>query len=320
MPILLFHGDNALELDEAVQVVRARFGPASTLSLDGAAIPLATLAEASRTAGLFDPERLVLVTNLHERLKGRKESGESEEIRTALHAIPASTTLLLLARDVPPDHALIRLAREAGAEVRTFVAPRKADLPRWVSRRAQGHGPGIEPGAASLLVDLVGNNPLLLERELEKLAIYTGPGSKIDRRAVESLVGAVPQDSIFTLVDAIAGGEQARALNLLHAQLSRSSGNATDVALYLIRMLARQVRILLRIRLATEAGKNRRQITSELHIPGYYAERYFQQARRLTAPRLLAAFDQLATLEHGLKSGQAQPETGLDLLVVALCA
>jgi DNA polymerase III delta subunit len=135
---------------------------------------------------------------------------------------------------------------------------------------------------------------------------------------VEELVGVMTQDSIFTLVDAVAAGDRARALQLLHTQLAQASSTPTDVALYLIRMLARQVRILLRIRLGQEAGRSNSQITADVKIPRYYADRYFRQARRLSRERLQGAFEQLAALEFALKSGTADPTTGLDLLVTEM--
>jgi DNA polymerase-3 subunit delta len=137
---------------------------------------------------------------------------------------------------------------------------------------------------------------------------------------VETLVGAVPQASIFALVDAIAAGEQAKALRLLEAQLEAASSGPIDFALYLIRMLARQVRILLGIRLGREASRSTGQITAHLKLPRYYADRYFRQASRLSKERLVASFEQLAALEYGLKSGRTDAATGLHLLVADLCS
>lgn len=320
MPVLLFHGDNTLEIDEAVRDVRTRFAPESTSLLDGSSVSLPALSEAAMTVGLFDPERLVVVTDLHERLKGRKEGEEGAAIRTLLGAVPPSTTLVLVSREMKADHALAKMAREVGVETRNFAAPSKGDLTRWILDRSRRHGAGMERDAAVLLADLAGTDPQALDTEIEKLAIYVGPEGRITPPVVEGLVGAVTQDSIFTLVDAIAGGQQAQALQLLHDQIEGSSSTPIDFALYLIRMLARQVRILLRIRLAQEAGRARREIISEAKIPPYYAERYLQQARRLSKARLIAAFDALASLEYALKSGEADAATGLDLLVTDLCA
>lgn len=320
MPVQLFHGDNLLELGEAVRVLRDRFHPADVLTFEGSDVTLSKLSEACLTAGLFDPDRLVIVRDLHERIKGaRKESPELEELTRIMGSVAPTTTLLLISPGLSPDHPFFVAVRSIGGAVKSFAVPRKGDLPRWLEGRAAAIGATLDRDAADLLIELIGADTVLLSNELEKLTLYAGE-ERITPTTVDALVGSVTQESIFALVDAIAAGNEALAFRLLHAQLERSTSTPTDVALYLIRMLARQVRILLRIRLGQEEGRSTGQLTAELKLPRYYADRYFRQARRLSRERLIATFDQLAALEHGLKSGRADPTTGLDLLVADLSA
>lgn len=321
MPLVLIHGDNIVAVDAAIQAVRALFNEADVVTLDGPTMPLPLLSEASRTAGLFDPERLVIVNALHERMKSTKKGdAEAEEIRIILASVAPTTTLLLVGREMPPDHALVADVRAAGGEVQAHMMPRKQDLPRWIAARVRERGSPIDPDAADLLAETVGANPVMLDTEIEKLATYAGEGGRITVAGVDALVGQVAQESVFALVDAVASGDRARALGLLHAQLDTSSGTPVDFALYLIRMLARQVRILLRIRVAQEAGRSQAQIVSELKIQRYFVDRYMRQARRLSRERLTGAFERLAALEHGLKTSSVDAVTGLDLLVAELCA
>lgn len=321
MPLLLFFGDNYLELDDAVRELRRGFEKADVLNFEGALTPVSTLSEACLTAGLFDPQRLVIVRDLHVRIKGsQKEAGEAEEFARVMASINPTTTLLLVDKDMPGDHPLVPMVRIQGGEVRSFFTPKKYELPRWLVSRARHRNVALEPSAAELLVDLVGANTLLLQSELEKLTTYAGDGERVTPAMVEGLVGAVTQDSIFALVDTVATGNEGQALRLLHEQLERSSSGPVDFALYLIRMLARQMRILLRIKLGKEAGRSDNQLSSELKLPRYYTDRYFSQATRLSKERLIGAFELLASLEHGLKQGKAEPYSGLDLLVAELSA
>jgi DNA polymerase-3 subunit delta len=320
MTLILFHGDNALELGEAARAIRERFNPADVLTFDGASVSLPDLSEACLTAGLFDPERLVIVHDLQERLKStRKAAPDDEELMNVLSDVAPTTTLLLLSSDALDDHQLLRMVSRAGGEIRVFRTPRKRDLARWIAARARGRGVKIDPAAADLLSDLIGTDPVMLESELGKLATYAG-GTTITPRMVDELVGQVTQESIFALVDAIAAGDRRHAFQLLHAQLEHASSTPTDFALYLIRMLARQMRILLRLRLGLNAGRPQSQLISELRLPSYYADRYFRQARRVSQDRLVGSFEQLAALEQALKTGRAGAGTGLDMLVAEMCA
>jgi DNA polymerase-3 subunit delta len=316
MPVTLHYGDNPLEIEGAVRAVRGTFESTDALTFEGGSVSLAELSEACLTVGLFDPDRLVVVRDLHERFKSK--GGDVDEIRRLLGSIPPTTTLLLASPGMKEDNPLMSAVREVGGHVRAHMVPRRSELPRWITERAGDHGARIERDAAELLAEMVGGDPIALNTELEKLATYAGAGVAITPDMVEELVGVMTQDSIFTLVDAVAAGDRARALQLLHTQLAQASSTPTDVALYLIRMLARQVRILLRIRLGQEAGRSNSQITADVKIPRYYADRYFRQARRLSRERLQGAFEQLAALEFALKSGTADPTTGLDLLVTEM--
>jgi DNA polymerase-3 subunit delta len=321
MPVSLLHGDNLLEIGEALRLTRESFHAADILTFDGVTAPLPALAEACLTAGLFDPERLVIVHNLHERTKGtRKDSGENEELSQIVTAVAPTTTLLLVSPEMKADHQLMKAVRAAGGSARAFSTPRTQELPRWIQGRGKYHRVTVDPDAAGLLAELIGANTVMLESELEKLATYAGEDARITPAMVDALVGAVTQESIFSLVDAVAAGNRADAFRLLHHQLEQASSNPIDVALYLIRMLARQIRILLRIRLGQEAGRGTGEITSELKLPRYYADRYFRQARRLSTERLCTAFEDLAAFDLALKTGRADPATGLDLLIADLCA
>jgi DNA polymerase-3 subunit delta len=320
MALLLFHGDNVLEMGEAARAVRERFNPADVLTFEGATVPVADLSQACLTAGLFDPERLVMVHDLHERLKSvRKAASEDEELMNSLTSVAPTTTLLLLSSEPLDDHPLARVVRDAKGEVRAFRNPSKRELSRWIVGRAGARGVKIDRGAAELLADFVGVNPVMLDSELGKLATYAAE-ENITPQMVDELVGQVTQESIFALVDAIAAGDRRLAFRLLHAQLEHASSSPTDFALYLIRMLARQMRILLRLRLGLNAGRSQSQLISELRLPTYYADRYFRQARRVSQDRLVESFEQLAALEQSLKTGRADAEAGLDMLVAEMCA
>lgn len=321
MPVHLLFGDNTLELDEAVKSIRTDFNPADILTFDGKEVSLASLAIATRTAGLFDPNRLVIVRNLHLRVKGGKNDGEWEEVRVLFDAIAPTTTLVLWCAGMTPDHQLVSEVRSLAGDIRSFLLPkRRQDLVDWVGGRAVARRAVISRDAAELLAESSGANPYLIDSEIEKLATYAGEGETITLEMVTLLVGAVSQETIFALVDAIASGQRDKALGLLHEQLDHAPSGPTDLAVYLIRMLARQMRILLEIQYGIEQRTSRDDIISRLRLSRFYAGRYFQQARAIPPATIRGSFEKLAELEHDLKTSRTDGSTGMDLLVVSLCA
>lgn len=320
MPLILLFGDNAIEIDEAARARRKPFDAADVVTLNGPDVPLGLLSEACLTAGLFSTERLVVVHNLHERMKATKKAvEEAADIRAILHSAAPTTTILLVDRDMAGDHRLVADVRALGGEIKNFAVPKRGDLPRWIIARGRAVGAQIDPAAAGLLAELVGSNVVMLDSELNKLQTYAGVGVTVTPPMVEALVGAVPQDQIFALVDAVAARDQARAMILVREQIQSASAPPMEFTFTLIRLLARQMRILLRIRLGQKSGSSQSQILSDLKIPRYFADRYSKQARNLSEDKLIAAFEHLADLEHRLKSGRAEAAVGLDLLIADLC-
>lgn len=319
MPVLLYHGDNPLEIEDAARAMRRRFNDVDTILYDGT-VALPDLTQTCATAGLFAPERLVIVTGLEERLKGTRKPDEAEAVRRVLDAVAPTTTLLLLSPSSDGKCTMADLVRKAGGSVRVFMTPKRGELPRWIASRGTAHRVTVRRDAADLLAELVGATPMQLDAELEKLATYVGDGGTVTTAAVEALVGSVPQESIFALVDAVAVGDTARALRLIRERLDGSSSSEIELALSLIRLLARQMRMLLRIRLGTEAGRSRGELIAELKLNRYFADRYFRQAGRLPVARLRQAFELLASFEHRLKTGRVEAGSGLDTLVARLCA
>lgn len=321
MPLMALSGNNPVEIDEALLPVRRRFNPVDIMTFDGATVPLATLSGACLTAGLFDPERLVIVQDLHQRMKGnRKEDPESEEIAGLLNSLAPTTTLVLVCADMPQDHQLASIVRAAGGSIEVHNLPRRGELDGWIMSRGRAHDVVVQRDAAELLSAVLGPNPILLESELEKLAVYSGEEKLVTAAMVDTLVGPVTQESVFALVDAIAGGNSALAFRLLRIQAERSSSGAIDTSLYLIRMLARQFRILLHMRLGRQEGRKMEEVAVELKIPRYYTGRYVSQASRLPAERIARTFEQLAALEFAIKNGDVEAAGALDLLVAELAA
>src|SRR2546426_10448130 len=102
--------------------------------------------------------------------RGVENDQKPSKVRQALvryHQAPNPTTLLILVQGAgePPDAELARLATSVAIE--PLPAPR---VHKWVAHRAKQLQLTLEPDAAELLVQTVGNDLGALAGELEKLA------------------------------------------------------------------------------------------------------------------------------------------------------
>ncbi len=86
-------------------------------------------------------------------------------------------------------------------------------LSQWLAQLARdAHGKQLAPDAGALLMELVGGELGLLERELAKVAAALGTRTLIDVDDVRTLVGGWKVDTTWQMIDALRDGNLSRAL------------------------------------------------------------------------------------------------------------
>jgi DNA polymerase-3 subunit delta len=275
---------------------------------------------------------LVIVEELLSRLaprrkgKGRQTSeGEDpawkqaflQELGDYLPTVPETTRLIFLeSKTLKESHPILKVARAKGQAGKSYIqhyaVPKEGDLPNWIRRRTRDKGGSIAQEAVVLMAALVGRDLRLLDQEIEKLLIYTD-GEPIDADDVRILVSRAREMSIFDLVDAVGLCQTDRALKLLHHMLD-------DLAepLYLLTMLARQIRILIQVSELQGQYLGQREIATRLKLHPFVVEKGLKQARNFDRSQLDAAHRRLVETDWSIKTGQMDAVLALDLLVVEL--
>src|SRR2546423_6411712 len=221
--VYYLHGDEDVLKDEAVRALvdRVLDDASRDFNLD------------QRRAGDLDPEAFhslvntppllaaVRVVVLREVEDVRKTSKVRQALVRYLEA-PNPTTLLILVQGAgePPDAELARLATSVAIE--PLPAPR---VHKWVAHRAKQLQLTLEPDAAALLVESVGNDLGALGGELEKLAAVGAgrtDGGRATRDDVAALVGARPGATLHALIDAALERRAAAAARLVEPVLEQA--------------------------------------------------------------------------------------------------
>jgi DNA polymerase-3 subunit delta len=163
---------------------------------------LATLPAMSLTGG-----RRYLLADGVERWRER----QLEAVAAAIAELPPDLTLVLIARAEPPER-LERAVRTAGGEVHAFAAPSARSMPRVLIADAGVLGFRLEPAAAVALVERMGANPIRLQQELERLALWAGEGGEVSLEDLEAMVADTSEAIVWSLADALQNGDPATAL------------------------------------------------------------------------------------------------------------
>ena len=214
----------------------------------------------------------------------------------------------------------------------------EADAIRWIIESAQARDVRFDADAARELVDSLGVDMMLIASELEKLILYvTAPqflaleaeaATPLSERAqacvtlgaVETMVLAAKQRSLYELTDAISAKDRPRAVALLHGLLNASSGG-DEAAIGHLYMLARTFRQMLII-LESNVRDSRaiwQALWQGFRMPPFAADDVIRQARRYKSRRdLTRALRLIARADLELRSSPVSKRLVLERLVLDL--
>lgn len=314
-PVTLLHGPEPLLLEDALaRVTRAVLSDPSQVALSREVLEAREagadgIARAALTLPFLSPRRLVAV-------RGAEAFGSKQaEPLVAYLAAPNPTTVLLLLvdQDLAPSHWLLKAV--PAAAVVPVPRPTGRAVVTWLRGRAAQDGLEIGEDAASLLVQLVGDDLTTLLGEVEKAAVNGGPGNRrVTVAEVRAVVGEHRLRHVFDLTRALERRDVAGALGVLGALL-----NAGEDPLGVLGMLTRDARAVWQARDAIARGRGPEELGRLLRRPppGVAAISGLAQSMSLetAARRLTRCWD----VERRLKSGGA-PRAELTLLIADLCA
>ena len=302
--------------------------------------PADVLGEASMMPFLA-AKRLVLVYGLLDSLDKRMAASKgtdsaahqmAAQLLTGLETLPDSCDLLLVDESVDKRRHLWKgftlaaternaarkipgLAELIKAQVirqEELTTPDPKALAGWLHGYARSQKIVVEGQATQILAEFVGPNLRQLHNELHKLATYAGDRA-ITVNDVKLLVSDASEALIWNLTDALSQRNGRRAMHSLY-ELRRGDANA----FYLLTMVARQYRIMLKVKSAMQQVRgNEYDIAKMIGEKPYSVKKAMGQSNNYSESELVTIMERLLETDFAMKSG-ADAETEIDLLIAEL--
>jgi DNA polymerase III subunit delta len=220
-----------------------------------------------------------------------------EAVTAAVGALPPDLTLVLIARAKAPPK-LLKAVKAADGEVHHFEAPKARELPRQLVAEAKALGFRLDPGAARMLVERMGANPVRLRNEVERLALWAGPGGEVGAGDLEEMVTDTSEAAVWSLSDALLEGDEAAAQRLAE-QLIAQGENVTG----LVYGLASRLRNACAAAAQLAEGVPPKEVESSLKMHPYAAKQLLSRVRDSDLEDLRRATESLAELELWCRGG-----------------
>jgi DNA polymerase-3 subunit delta len=278
------------------------------LSVEGAQISIAEVLDELRTLPFLADRRVVVV---------READSFVTRYRGALEKYfdkPASTGILVLTVGSWPKNTKLAKKLPKVGQLIEIVPPKRHELPKYLMQyMRQAHSKTLDRGAGELLVELAGENLTQLHNEADKLALFARDEKTVAIKHVEALAGHNRVFGAFEVIDAMIAGQPMQAITRLRNMFAEDKSAEYTV----VGAFAYHLRRMFGARALLQKGQTPAAVAQKLRI-WHNKDRFFAQLRRTSLEQLAGYIEQLAAIDHAVKTGQAKTQVAMEQLVLKL--
>ncbi|NLE46986.1 MAG: DNA polymerase III subunit delta [Sandaracinaceae bacterium] len=311
-PVYVIAGEEALLKSRALERIRALTLDGSPEgfnedTFEGRGLRASAILDAANTLPMMAERRFILVRDAEQ-----LDAAEQSSLARYLESPAPSATLILLAEKLDGRSRLAKIAKTQG-----FLYEAKplkgTSLVKFLEAEAKAKKTPLAPQVAAALLDAVGEELGPLIDAIERLSLYVGEGQTIGLDAVEECVTRARVETIWALVDSLsmrdAGGALTAADSLLRDRTS---------PLALLSMIARQLRMIAKMRQSLSEGMSDQEAAKRAGFPPFKAPAGRAAARRWNLRLFEHAFDEIAKTERLIKSSRVDPADRIMALLLSI--
>ena len=259
---------------------------------------------------LFEPKKLLVLRNA--------EALDSQNQQILLEYLKASLSehcyLIIQCTKLRANSKFKKSLESLGIYLKVSLEKRPV-FQAWIRELAAEKKLRLSEDVVRFLIEHLPMNISLLERELEKLALFKAGDGRVNLEEASKLVCGMNMQNVFQFTDAIAEGNKAEALSTLHGMLDR--GESPQL---LMAMIGRHVRHLYRLKTLANQRVGKQVMSQVLETTSSFViEKAARQARKFRLEDLRAAVRALHRADIDMKSTPLDNHVILEQVVWKLC-
>ncbi|MEK7664593.1 MAG: DNA polymerase III subunit delta [Patescibacteria group bacterium] len=182
-------------------------------------------------------------------------------------------------------------------------------LLNWIKNEFKKNNAKADFGIEGIILNYIGNNLWQIKNEIKKLADFKA-GSPIKKEDIDLLIRPKIENDIFKTIDALALKNKKQALSFLYKHIEQG-----DNIFYLISMIAYQFKNLLIIKELQEQQNPYSAIVKKSNLHPFVVKKNYYLCNQFSLQDLKKIYQKIFQADLDIKTGKAEPETALDLLV-----
>lgn len=270
-----------------------------------------TILEDANTFSLFAPIKMILVDRASIFANSPKKTVSDDDLialEDYMKHMNPDTHLIFIHDKVNKAKKITKLVKKYGV---LKECNHGGNLNGFVKELLTGYQ--LEPRVIPLLLERVGENVALLQKECEKLKLCKWEEKAIATSDVEALVHKTITLDIFHFIDTIIQRKKEEAIEIYREMLKYN-----EEPIKIVVMLSNQFRLMYQAKELIRQGYRESDIATKLGAHPYSVKLALQKSRAYESNYLLSILEQLADLDYQIKSGQVEKELALELFILEL--
>lgn len=190
-------------------------------------------------------------------------------------------------------------------------------LPDWIIAWAKDqHNKQIQPPAAQMLAQYVGNSLKLLSTEIDKVCTFVDTSDTITESEIKKVIGLYREYSVFELKDAVIARELEEALFIAEQMLQHSKANTGEI----IRSVGFFYNVfsnIWQIRRLAGQGSSKKQVQNTLGISNnWYFNKLWKDASAFQLDEMPRIFEALLDADRASKGFSTMDPSTILLLMI----
>ncbi|MBQ0043260.1 MAG: DNA polymerase III subunit delta [Lachnospiraceae bacterium] len=304
---LLYGQERYLIMQYKDKIVKALVSDGDTMNFskfEGSEVTLPQLVDLSETMPFLSEKRVIWVNNCGLFKKG------GEELSEYIPQIPDTTVLIFTELEADKRSKAVKAADKRGRVVE-FNTPDESTIRTWIKSRFKSEGKDISGDTITHFLKVTGADMGSMSTEIEKLICYALDRNVIVAEDIDEVCTHQITGKVFDMVEAVARGQQDKALSLYTDLLA-----LREPPLRILALISRQFNILLQVKEMKQVHASDKDIAAKVGIPPFTVSRYADQASRFSRHQLMNALEECAATDEKFKSGMIEDVIGVELLII----
>ena len=263
-----------------------------------------TVIDMAETLPFFADRRVILVEN------SGFFKNKCDELADYMSVIPESTNFIFVETEIDKRSRFYKEVKKIGRVVE-FGTQKEDILIKWILGILKKEGKNITRDTLQTFLTKTGSDMQMIKNELDKLSAYTEGRDVITIEDVEEVCVTQTTNRIFDMVNAIAEGNQKKALELYEDLLSLK-----EPPMRILFLIARQFNQLYQVKLLAKEGLPSSEIAKQAGIVPFAMKKYQAQAKNFSTEELRSAVEECVASEEAVKTGKINDRLSVELLIM----